>query len=304
MFFGTPAWAVPSLEALIASDIDIVGVVTNPDKPAGRGLAERPPPVKVAAQDAGLSVLQAKTARDGAVASYLRDADVDVATVVAYGKLLPVELLEIPPRGFVNVHFSLLPRYRGAAPIQRALMDGVAETGVSIMVLTEGMDEGPVLARRSETVSPDDTTGSLGPRLARIGADLLVETLHRYDAGEIEPEEQDHAAATYAPRITNEETRIDWKRSSGEVHDHIRALDPEPGAWTSIAGKRVKVFGTEPRQDRLEPGQIAIGDEQIVIGAGDGSLALGEVQPAGKRKMLGADFARGLRLVDGARVDE
>ena len=303
MFFGTPEWAVPSLEALIASDIDVVGVVTNLDKPAGRGLTERAPPVKLAAADSGLPILQVKSARDDALLSFLRDTEADVATVVAYGKLLPAALLELPPLGFVNVHFSLLPQYRGAAPVQRALMDGVSETGVSIMVLTEGMDEGPVLARRRESVAPEDTAGTVGPRLARIGAELLVETLPRYHAGEIQPEEQDHRAATYAPRITNEETQIDWNRTARAIRDHVRALDPNPSAWTSIDGRRLKVFGVAPATESLATGSIGIADGLVTVGAADGSLALTEVQPAGKRRMSGADFARGVRLPAGARVD-
>lgn len=293
---------MPSLDALLGSDIDVVAVVTNPDKPAGRGLADRPPPVKVAADAAGIPVLQVKSARDESVADLLRASDAEVATVVAYGKLLPPELLAILPRGFVNVHFSLLPLYRGAAPVQRALMDGVDQTGVSIMVLTEGMDEGPVLARRAEPVASDDTTGTLGPRLARAAAELLVETLSRYHAGEIEPEQQDHAAATYAPRITNEETRIDWTQPARAVRDRIRAFNPEPGAWTSIDDKRVKVFSAEPSESSLRHGEIAISDGLVTIGAADGALAVTDVQPAGKRRMPGVDFARGLRLAAGARV--
>ena len=292
------------MEALLGSDIEVAGVVTNPDKPAGRGLADRPPPVKVAAETSAIPILQVKSARDEAVTTFLRDAKADVATVVAYGKLLPGDLLEVPPRGFVNVHFSLLPQYRGAAPVQRALMDGVDETGVSIMVLTEGMDEGPVLARRAERITRDDTAGSLGLRLARLGADLLVETLRRYDAGQIEPQEQDHAAATYAPRITNEETRIDWQGSARAIRDRIRALNPEPGAWTSLGTKRVKVFAAEAvAGTRLGAGEIVLSGGLVTIGAGDGALALTEVQPAGKRRMNGEDFARGFRLPADQRVD-
>ncbi len=287
----------------MASEIEVAGVVTNPDKPAGRGLADQAPPIKVAAEAAGLPVLQVKSARDEAVATFLRDADADVATVVAYGKLLPPELLEVPPRGFVNVHFSLLPHYRGAAPVQRALMDGVDETGVSIMLLTEGMDEGPVLARRPERVTPDDTTGALGLRLARLGAELLVDTLRRYDAGQIQPEEQDHAAATYAPRITNEETRIDWHGSARTIRDRIRALNPEPGAWTSIGSKRVKVFAAEPVSRNLGAGEIALRGGLVTIGTADVALALTDVQPAGKRRMTGEDFARGFRVPADQRVD-
>ncbi len=296
---------MPSLEALVASDIEVVSVVTNPDKPAGRGLEPRPSPVKQAAATAQLPVAQFASAKDPELAESIAASGVDVATVVAYGKLLPSDLLAIPPCGFVNVHFSLLPAYRGAAPVQRALMDGATETGVSIMVLTAGMDEGPVLATAIEAIDPDDTAQSLGERLARVGARLLVETLPRYVSGSLDPIEQDHAAATYAPRIGNDETRIDWTRSADEIRNRVRGLAPDPGAWTTLGDKRFKVFSVTPVDENpLEAGHIDTSGGHLLAGTGAGTLELLEVQPAGKKRMKGAEFVRGLRLTGGERLGE
>ncbi|MGH2734109.1 MAG: methionyl-tRNA formyltransferase, partial [Actinomycetota bacterium] len=209
VFFGTPEWAVPSLDALLASDIEVVSVVTNPDRRAGRGLKLRPSPVKERALDAGLEVVQPERARDPALGETLRDLRTDVAVVVAYGSILPQSLLDGPRLGFVNVHFSLLPSWRGAAPVQWSILSGDEVTGVSIMVLTAGMDEGPVLARKEEAIVPEDTAGTVGARLASAGAGLLVETLAAYAAGRLEPAEQDHDRATYAPKLSPEQARLD-----------------------------------------------------------------------------------------------
>lgn len=291
--------------ALVASDIDVVAAVTNPDKPAGRGLEPRRSPVKQAAIAADLPVVQFGSAKDPELAELVADSGVEVATVVAYGKLLPEALLEIPPRGFVNVHFSLLPSYRGAAPVQRALMEGATETGVSIMVLTAGMDEGPVLATATEAIDPDDNADSLGERLAHVGARLLIDTLPRYVDGSVEPVEQDPSAATYAPRINNDETRVDWTRSADEVRNHVRGLTPNPGAWTTLGDKRIKIFSvTVVDEPSLEPAEIVTWDGRLLAGTGVGTLELLEVQPAGKKKMTGADFVRGLRLTGGERLGE
>ena len=273
--------------------------MTNPDRPAGRKLELQAPPVKKTAQAAGVEVLQPEKARSEELHERLRAAEPDVATVVAYGKILPGSLLAIPRAGFVNLHFSLLPAYRGAAPVQRALMDGVEETGVSVMVLTEGMDEGPVLASESTPVGANETAGELGERLARSGAGLLVRTLEAYVAGDMQPVEQDHARATYAPKIDKDEARIDWSRPARALHNHARGLNPMPGAWTTFRGARLGILGTEPRPDvSAPPGEIGPGPD-LVVGTGDGGLVLTEVQPAGKRRMSGGDFARGLRLRPG-----
>jgi methionyl-tRNA formyltransferase len=299
VFFGTPEWAVPSLRALLASDFEVAAVVTNQDKPAGRGLAPRPSPVKELALEARVELLQPARARDPELRRRLRALDVEVATVVAYGRLLPGELLAIPPMGFVNLHFSLLPAYRGAAPVQRALMDGRELTGVSTMVLTEGLDEGPVLGRRSEAVEPGDTAGSLGKRLAHLGAQLLVADLAAYVGGVIEPAEQDHAMASYAPKVTLGEARVEWTAAAEVIRNLVRGLNPAPGAWTTMRGRRIKLWSVEVERSRLDlaPGKLA--DEgALLVGTGSSPLRLEEVQREGRRRMTGAELARGLRLAE------
>lgn len=259
-------------------------------------------PVKEAALAAGLEVIQVPKARDPELARRVAELEPDVAVVVAYGSILPGGLLEVPPKGFVNVHFSLLPRYRGAAPVQWAIRNGDATSGVSIMVLTEGMDEGPVLATEEEPIRPDDSTATLGERLAAIGADLLVRTLPAYVAGSLEPVPQDDDAATYAPKLTTADAEIDWSAPSAEIDNLVRALDPEPGAWSVLGGTRIKVFRTQPTEAiPLAPGEVRA-ERGLVVGTGDGALVLVEVQPAGKRRMPAADFARGLRLQPGSMM--
>ena len=296
MFFGTPEWAVPSLRALLDSPIDVVAAVTNPDKPAGRGMEVAASPIKEAAANAGLPVLQPAKARDPEFHRALTGLRPDVAVVVAYGKILPRSLLAVPRLGFVNVHFSLLPKYRGAAPVQHALMDGVDKTGVSIMVLTEGMDEGPVLDTETIEVGPDETAGSVGERLAEIGARLLAKSLLAYEAGSLTPVPQDHERATYAPKIDSEAARIDWGQPAQRIHNLVRALNPAPGAWTTLRGDRLKIYMTTGRPDvELKPGELRA-DGRLVAGTSEGSLELVGVQIAGKQRMTGAELARGLRL--------
>lgn len=261
-------------------------------------------PVKRAAAALGLDVIQVAKARDPELHERIRQLTPDVAVVVAYGSILPKELLEVPAKGFVNLHFSLLPLYRGAAPVQRSIMNGDEVSGASVMVLTEGMDEGPVLARMESPIGYDDSSRTYGERLAREGATLLVDTVRAYLGGELEPVPQDDAAATYAPKLTTEDARIDWSADAGTIHDLVRALDPEPGAWTTLAGARLKVFEATPSQvEGLAPGQISL-DGGLHVGTGDGAVSLDEVQPATKRRMLGADFARGLRLDGSQRMGE
>lgn len=263
-----------------------------------------PSPVKVAALDAGLDVIQ-DPARSPALAGRLTVLEPDVAIVVAYGSILPVSLLEIPPKGFVNLHFSLLPAYRGAAPVQRSIMNGDPVTGVSAMVLTEGMDEGPVLARSEMAISPEDTSATLGERLARVGADLLTTAIQDYLAGRIDPEPQDDSRATYAPKVTGDDARINWAAGAVEIRNLVRGLDPEPGAWTILRAGRVKVWRVTPTEHDgvLGPGELAAAGDRLVVGTGAGMLSLDIVQPATKRRMSGAEFARGARL-ETARFDD
>ena len=261
-------------------------------------LAERP--VADRARKLGLPLYQPERPQEEEIRSLFASQRVDAAVVVAYGSILPRELIEAPPLGFVNLHFSLLPRYRGAAPVARAIMDGVIETGVSTMVLTEGLDEGPVLARRPVIVGPDETSGSLGQRLAEIGAGLLIESLRAYSEGKLKPEPQDHAAATYAPKIADEEARVTWASPRRAIRDLVHALNPAPGAWTTLRGTRLKVHGVQTSSEsrKLYAGELWAGAE-LWIGTADGTLALTEVQLAGRRRMTGAELARGLRLKPG-----
>lgn len=263
----------------------------------------RPSPVKEAAVAAGLEISQPEKARDPALAEWLLATGADVATVVAYGKILPASLLKIPRLGFVNVHFSLLPLYRGAAPVQQALIEGRAETGVSIMVLTEGMDEGPVIATESLPVGEDETAGEVGERLSEIGATLLVSALSSYADGSLQPVEQDHSQATYAGKIAPEDARINWAKPTKQIRDLVRGCNPVPGAWTTLGGKRVKVHRVRPTATRdLAPG-AALADDSIYAGAGDGAVELIEVQMEGRRRMDGTELARGLRLDPDARFE-
>lgn len=259
----------------------------------------RPSPVKEAALERGVDVLQPSSARSDDFHDRLARLRPDVVVVVAYGKLLPTRLLGVPPQGFVNVHFSLLPAYRGAAPVQRAVMDGARATGVTIILLTEGMDEGPVIAAEATAIDAQETAGELGARLAVAGAELLVRTLPAYAAGEIAPEPQDHERATYAPKLTSEEARIDWDRPADRIADQVRGLNPDPVAWTTFRGGRVRILRGEPSKDvLLAPGEVrAEGD--LLVGTGTEALRLLELQMPGKRPMEGTQVARGLRLDEG-----
>ena len=296
VFFGTPAWAVPSLESLVGSGAEVVAAVSNPDRPSGRGMQLRPSPVKTAAEDLGLEVIQPERASSPELHGRLSELAPDVAVVVAYGSLLPGPLLEVPRCGFVNMHFSLLPEYRGAAPVQRAIMDGRSETGVSLMVLTEGMDEGPVLMTERVPITPWESAGELGRRLALVGAELLTPALVAYGDGRLVARPQDGTQATYASKIDTEQARIDWEWDADRIDRHTRALDPVPGAWTTFAGKRLKIFRVEVAvsDEDLGAGALAPGDE-LLIGTGTAPLRLLEGQLAGKRRMTGPDLARGLR---------
>lgn len=278
-------------------------MITNPDRPSGRGMEPRPSPVKVRAEAAGIEILQPERARSPELLGRVLQIAPDVAVVVAYGSILPKDLLDAVPHGFVNVHFSLLPEYRGAAPVQRAVMDGKAETGVSIMVLTEGMDEGPVLAVARVPIEGAETAGELGERLAAIGGPLAVETLTSFTSGDLDPVPQDDDLASYAPKITSDDARVDWGRRALEIRNLVRGLNPAPGAWTTFRGERVKLHvvsfadGATDLDSKI-PGTILSGDE-LVVRTGDGMLRLDEVQPAGKKRMDGSEMKRGMRPAAG-----
>lgn len=297
VFMGTPDFAVPSLEALLAAGYAVVAVVTQPDRPKGRKRVLTPPPVKVRAQAAGIPVLQPEKLRDPAAVDAVLSFRPDVVVTAAYGQILPKALLEAPPRGCLNVHASLLPKYRGGAPIHRAILNGETETGVTIMTMAEALDAGDILSQMRVPIERTDTAGTLHDKLARAGAQLLMETLPRWLRGEITPQPQDHAQATYAPNLTRADERIDWTAPAEAVYNRVRGLHPWPVAYTTTAdGQVLKVWWGTPRAGRADapPGTVvAVEERAVVVATGDGLFALEEVQPAGKTRMPVAHYLRG-----------
>ena len=303
-FFGTPDFAVPSLRALVGEGFDVVAVVTQPDAPQGRSRSHLvPPPVKLAAQAEDLTVFQPERLRDTAFLAQLRDARPDIGVVVAYGHILKPELLALPPRGMVNVHPSLLPELRGAAPVEWAIINGLEQTGVTIMQLDAGMDSGPILHQIPHAIDPDVTGGELSEHLAEIGTLALVEALALLEQGALTPVPQDHSRATYAPKFTREVARIDWTKDAATIARLIRGLDPRPGAWTELDGTEVKLFGARVADGRVgDPaGEVLTTDGRLLIAAGGGAVDVEEVQPAGKARMPAGDWLRGAKLPPGRR---
>ncbi|HEX6104981.1 MAG TPA: methionyl-tRNA formyltransferase [Gemmatimonadales bacterium] len=303
VFFGTPEFAAVSLRALLRERFTVAGVVTQPDRPQGRSRSTLvPPPVKTVALAEGLPVLQpAKPVGDLFLAA-LRRLEPDLGVVVAYGHILRAEVLHLPPRGMINVHASLLPRFRGAAPIQHAILAGEQETGVSIMEMDEGLDSGPVLHRVSTPIAADETGGSLTARLAELGAAALVEALSLMAAGAARPQPQQDAAATYAPKIDRAAARIDWSRDARSVSRQIRAFDPVPGAWTTLGEEPVKLFSSVPSDRAGEPGAVLAVGERLAIGCGSGSVLVREVQPSGRSRMPVGAWVRGRGIDLGRRL--
>jgi methionyl-tRNA formyltransferase len=304
VFFGTPEFAVASLSALLRARFTLAGVVTQPDKPQGRSRSTLvPPAVKVAALEAGLHVLQpARPVGDLFLAS-LRRLEADLGVVVAYGHILRREVLDAPARGMINVHASLLPRFRGAAPIQHAILAGDRETGISIMRMEEGLDSGPVLHRVSTPIADGETAGTLTTRLAALGATALVEALSQLSAHAERADPQDPAAATYAPKVSRETARLDWTRDAASIERQIRAFDPSPGAWTSLHGAPVKLFGGMPAVGGGEPGAVLAASDRLVVAGGTGAIAVSEVQPAGRNRLSVEDWVRGRGIAAGSRFE-
>lgn len=298
IFMGTPEFAVPTLSRLIADGHDIV-VVTQPDRPAGRGRTLEAPPVKRVALQHNLPVLQPESVNTPEVAAYLADIRPDVGVVAAFGQLLGRRILSIPQRGYLNVHASLLPRHRGASPIAAAILAGDQETGVTIMLIDEGLDTGPILAQAACPIDPAETAASLERKLATLGADLLSTTLPRWLAGAIEPQPQDDSQATIAARVQKSDGRVDWNLPAEMLWRMSRAYDPWPGLFTFAGDHRVNLWKVRPlvdwRGDEL-PGEIITDyDEELVVATGRGALILEEVQLAGKKRISGRDFRRGQR---------
>jgi methionyl-tRNA formyltransferase len=299
VYLGTPAAALAPLEALLASEHEVVAVVTRPDRPRDhRGGAPAPSPVKRMALAAGVPVLQPSGGRDPELVAQLADTGADIGVSCAFGFLLPPPVLEALPRGIINLHFSLLPAYRGAAPVQRALLDGVEVTGVCTFQVDEGMDTGPLLACRQVPVLDGEDAGSLTARLAEIGADLVIETLGGLGSGSIQPRPQP-PGGSLAPKVDPAEAELDFKAPAERVVSAVRAFTPAPGAWTTFRGRRLKVSRAQTARDGagLAAGRLAVGTGgRLLVRAGDGAVELVTVQPEGKRPMSGVEFARGARL--------
>lgn len=300
LFAGTPSAAVPSLEALIASRHDVVAVLTRPDARTGRGRTLAPSPVKVRALEAGIEVLTPATLRDDAAVAAITALDVDAAPVVAYGALVPPSLLHVPRHGWVNLHFSVLPAWRGAAPVQRAILAGDEVTGATTFQIEQGLDTGPVFGTLTETIRPRDTAGDLLGRLAVVGADLLVRTLDALEDGILSPVQQPADGVSHAAKLEVEDARVVWTHPAYAVDRRIRACTPAPGAWTTTPdGVRLGLGPVTTTTDTLAPGSIQIGRKDVLVGTATTAVRLGQVTPAGKRAMDAADWARGARLADG-----
>ena len=307
IFFGTPAFAVPCLDAL-AAVCDVVLCVTQPDRPSGRGLQLTPPPVKVRATELNIPVIQPTKVRTPEFAAELRAANADIALVVAYGRILPKGVLEAPRLGCVNVHASLLPKWRGAAPIQWAVVNGDAESGVCLMQMDEGLDTGAVLSRESTAIGQDETSGELMERLSHVGATLVKRDMPRILRGELTAVPQEHEHATHASILEKSHGRIDFTKSASTVHNLVRGMSPWPGAHSQLKSQLVKVHKSHvvsAPSKRGEPGEVVAVDklEGIVVACGDGAIALTELQPEGKRRMSASDLLAGRFVSVGDRFE-
>ena len=309
VFMGTPSFAVPTLEALLDSEFPVVGVVTQPDRPRGRGQAVSASPVKELAQAHGLPILQPEKMKQPEFLKALELWKPDVIVVTAFGRILPKIILELPPRKCINVHASLLPRYRGAAPIQWAIINGESETGITTMLMDEGMDTGAILLQKSVAIDPQETSGELAVRLARVGGNLLIETLRGWISEEITPKVQDGTKATMAPLLKKEDGNLSWDRSSIELANRIRGMSPWPGAYTycqkdrltiwkgsPLVGQSAPSFGDQP------PGSIVqVGKDHLLVMTGQGLLSVTELQPANRKRLSVAQFLSGYRISSGTK---
>ena len=301
LFWGTPDFAVPPLAALLGEGLDVVGVVTQPDKPQGRSRSSVvASPVKTLALREDITVLQPTKARDPQFVEEIRRLEPDISVVVAYGQILTKEVIDLPKQGTLNIHASLLPALRGAAPIQGAILAGMAETGISIMQMVPALDAGPVLHQVRTSVGPDETYGELALRLSELGALAIVEALALISAGAATPKEQDPALVTHAPKVTRDAAKIDWTQSAAQVSRVMRAYDPRPAAFTTANDSEVKLFHPY-LADGLSgnPGQVLAAGNELVVACGEGAVRISEVQPAGRRRMAAGDWIRGRAVAVG-----
>ena len=306
VFAGTPATALPSLEALLSSRHEVAAVVTRPDAPAGRGRRLGPSPIAVRAEQAGVEVLRPAKPSEPEFKERLREIAPDCCPVTAYGALIPQSVLDIPARGWVNLHFSLLPAWRGAAPVQHAIWHGDDMTGATTFQLVRELDAGPTYGVLTEPIRPSDTAGSLLERLSVAGAGLLVTTLDLIESGELEARPQPADGVSLAPKVTPADAEVDWKAPAVAVGRQIRACTPAPGAWTMLDGTRVKLLPVAARGAAdgvtLGPGELLATRDAVLVGTATGPVQLGDVQPGGKRLMPAREWARGLRLAGGRAV--
>jgi len=308
LFWGTPDFALPSLRALGGEGHEIVGVVTQPDRPAGRGRKLRPSPVKEVALTEGYEVMTPERPRGEEFLDRIRALEPEISVVVAYGHILPRPVLDVPARGSINVHASLLPVLRGAAPVTWAIARGHETTGVTIMRMAEEMDAGPILFQAEEPIDPEDSASELGARLSEVGAQALVEALALLEVGALTEEEQDHSKVTFAPKVDRETARVDWDTEPRKVADWIRAMDGVPGAWSELEEQAVKLFRASPvggSESEALPGTIVSADPDrgLQVATAGGAISIGEVQPPGKRRMTAAAWLRGRGAEEGERFE-
>jgi methionyl-tRNA formyltransferase len=304
VFFGTPEFAVPALHALLDSGHEVLAVVTQVDKRSGRGMRMNPPPVKTEAQKEGLRILQPLSVRDMDFINQLRELSPSVIVVVAYGRILPPEIIHLPDSGCINIHASLLPKYRGAAPVNWAIINGEDRTGVTTMLMDEGMDTGPILLQEEVEIKREDTAGSLLERLSKIGADLLVRTLEMLQDGRLKPVPQ-RGTVSYAPMLKKGDGLIDWLRPADELFNFIRGMNPWPCAFSFLQGERLKILKSAPVDETGEAGVIyRVSREELLVGTGKGVLSILEIQPSGRPVMPIRAFLQGRRLREGMRFDQ
>ncbi|MCG0274672.1 MAG: methionyl-tRNA formyltransferase [Thermosediminibacteraceae bacterium] len=303
VFMGTPDFALPSLDALVERGYNVLAVVTQPDRPKGRKRLLTPPPVKVAAEKYGIKVYQPEKVKEEIFVEELKALHPDIIVVVAYGQILPFSVLSIPSIGCINVHASLLPKYRGAAPIQWAIIKGEEKTGVTTMWMDEGMDTGDIFLQKEIAIDPQWTAVELSEVLSKLGSQLLLETLEKIKAGNLIRVPQNHAEATYAPVLKKEDARIDWRSKTKDIYNLIRGMQPWPGAFTVRKGVELKIWKAEiySTGESKEPGKVIGIDKArgILVGTGDGILMITELQEAGKKRMTAAEYLRGHPLVEG-----
>ncbi len=301
VFMGTPDFALQTLQGLIDAGCNMVGVYTQPDRPKGRGKQLAAPPIKALAQKYDIPVYQPLKLRQPEAVAELEALAPDLIVVVAYGQILPKSVLDIPAHGCINVHASLLPRYRGAAPINKAIIDGETVTGITTMYMDVGLDTGDMLVKKSLPIGSQETAGELHDRLASLGRETMEETLQQLCAGSLQREVQDDAQSTYASMMKKADGRIDWNLSASAVHNHVRGLDPWPGAYTTISGELLKLAGTSPEETNAgEPGSIVSADQNGVrIACGSGTLLVKQLQLAGRKRLAAGDFLRGCNLEPG-----